>query len=291
MTKLASGVSQDPLAYSELLPLLGCPDCRCALEAAGARLRCPRCSLELSIDDGILSALPQKTAPPKDVRYEHPEYQRYLKVRGDAREYFCEEGGLKGAIQSSGHRLIEKFLAAHPAAGPVVDVGCGYGHHDYAADPGSLVGVEIDPDALAVTRRRFPAARLIRGDCYRLPFQDGALPRCISIYNLEHLYRLEMALDEIHRVLRKPDGLLVASIPTEGGLFWNSGRAVTSARHFKRVYGLDYSIIIGIEHCNTARRVLREVAQRFEILESSFYPLKIPSIDFNFTVTFVARPR
>jgi SAM-dependent methyltransferase len=136
--------------------------------------------------------MPQQSLPRSEV-YSHPEYLRFLKIMAEVREYFYEGKGFKAAVQNSGHRVIEEFLSKHiPVTTPVVDLGCGHGaHYEFVKDPRTVVGLEIDIEALKVIHKKWPAARVIHGDCYKLPFRDGVLPRVISVYNLEHIYYLE----------------------------------------------------------------------------------------------------
>jgi ubiquinone/menaquinone biosynthesis C-methylase UbiE len=109
-------------------------------------------------------------------------------------------------------------LAALRAGQRVLDVGCGTGnllrstgkrHRDV-----DLVGLDPDPKALAVARRKTRRAgltvQLDRGFAQELPYADGSFDRVFSSLMLHHLDTpsKDALLAEVRRILR-PDGVLV----------------------------------------------------------------------------------
>ena len=61
---------------------------------------------------------------------------------------------------------------------------------------------------------------------------------------MEHVYELDSYVKELKRVL-KPGGLLVGSVPTEGGIAWGIGRYLTSRRYVRKNMSFDYDKING----------------------------------------------
>ncbi len=101
----------------------------------------------------------------------------------------------------------------------VLDLGCGEGRHVHALalTPGvEAVGLDADGPSLAKAADGLESLGatgvLIRGDAYRLPFDDGAFDAVLCCEVLEHLADVDGALTEIVRVL-KPGGRLAVSVP------------------------------------------------------------------------------
>jgi SAM-dependent methyltransferase len=104
----------------------------------------------------------------------------------------------------------------------VLDLGCGEGRHVHAFHlaPGvQTVGLDADGPSLAKAAAGVEmlgagkeGTLLIRGDAYRLPFDDGAFDVVVCSEVLEHLGEVDAALAEIGRVL-KSGGRLAVSVP------------------------------------------------------------------------------
>jgi SAM-dependent methyltransferase len=116
----------------------------------------------------------------------------------------------------------------------VLDLGCGDGRHARATRLRSRIGIvaldirqtEVVTAAKSLREMEdeaavFPAAGdagpwlAVRGDAYRLPFDDETFDCVIAAEVLEHLHDDERAMAEIHRVL-KPGGEVVVSVPRFG---------------------------------------------------------------------------
>jgi SAM-dependent methyltransferase len=141
---------------------------------------------------------------------------------------------------------------------------------------------------IPLQRRRIACreALLPRGASSALPFDPAAFDVIVAFYSLEHMHPLPPHLDELVRVLR-PGGLLVGAIPAEGGLAWGTGRYLTTRRWFKKHTSIDPDKIICWEHPNFAGSILRELDRRLRQQHLSFWPLRLPALDFNLVARFV----
>ena len=123
----------------------------------------------------------------------------------------------RGSLIEAEHELRYRWCAPAAAGREVLDAGCGVGWGTAllaAAGPARLVGLDIDEDALAEAgeRTRGLNVELRRGDLLRLPFGDRSFDLVTCFEAIEHVSDPDVALDELHRVLR-PDGVLLISTP------------------------------------------------------------------------------
>ncbi|MFM9059876.1 MAG: class I SAM-dependent methyltransferase [Planctomycetaceae bacterium] len=102
----------------------------------------------------------------------------------------------------------------HPDAAPgggapvCVDLACGTGDVAFALarryPQGTVRGVDLTPEMLTIarSRNRFPNVTLELGDMHQLPFPSGSVDVVTGSYALRNAPALDVALREIHRVLR-----------------------------------------------------------------------------------------
>ena len=116
-----------------------------------------------------------------------------------------------------------------------------------------------------------------------LSFPAHYFDRVIAIHVLEHLPNLPAALKEIHRVLN-PSGRLDVVIPCEGGLAYGLARRISAQRIFEKRYRVPYDWFVRSEHINQAAEILQELHQYFKRENSRYFPLLLPSVNFNLAI-------
>jgi SAM-dependent methyltransferase len=111
----------------------------------------------------------------------------------------------------------------------VLDLGCGFGRHAFAAGRlgAHVVALDRADTELKEVRNTFGAmavagevtddacAGTVQGDATALPFADAAFDRVIASEVLEHVIDDAHALGELARVLR-PGGVLAVTVPASG---------------------------------------------------------------------------
>src|SRR6188472_1217200 len=202
-------------------------------------------------------------------------------------EYLPTRGGF---VERFNHRYP---LRAGNTTGRTLEIGAGRGAHLAYEDleQQEYHAVELVPELADAIGERFPSVETIVGDCQaRLPFEDGFFDRVLAIHVLEHLPNLPGALDEVRRLLA-PDGRFVAVIPCEGGFGYSLARRFTSKRLFEREFGRDYDWFIRFEHINLPWEIEGELEKRFEVVETRYFPLRIPSVRLNLIIGLTMRPR
>jgi SAM-dependent methyltransferase len=119
-------------------------------------------------------------------------------------------------------RLIADFAAALQCLAPepsdvVLDLGAGSCWVSQWLESLGLrtVSVDISEDMLRIGRERLRGGRLVAGDLEALPLVAGSIDKAICMNALHHLPNPEIAVAELHRVLR-PNGAVVFSEPGLG---------------------------------------------------------------------------
>ncbi|MDA8359970.1 MAG: class I SAM-dependent methyltransferase [Actinomycetota bacterium] len=112
----------------------------------------------------------------------------------------------------------------------LLDLGCGFGRHAFAAARrgAAVVALDAGADEVAGVRATFGAmvdageldpassrAGVVQGDALHLPFPDGAFDRVIASEVLEHIPDDTGAMAELARVLR-PGGTMAVTVPRCG---------------------------------------------------------------------------
>jgi 2-polyprenyl-3-methyl-5-hydroxy-6-metoxy-1,4-benzoquinol methylase len=132
--------------------------------------------------------------------------------------YATQHAGIggSGAMHLIYRRDIRPLLPPSPAAGPVIDLGCGQGElvRCLAADGYHAVGVDVSPEQVALAH----AAGLtqVRLGDYRDQLREfaGTLAAVTACDFLEHLTKPEVleAFDHVAAALR-PGGAFIARVP------------------------------------------------------------------------------
>ena len=203
--------------------------------------------------------------------------------------------GIGTAVNDAGYRVMSRVDLSGKR---VLEIGPGDIRHTafWQGKPDEYWLIDIQSGMLEQAKHKLGTAnvpfqsRLVqRGEA--LPLPDASIDVVVSFYSLEHIYPLAPYLEEIDRVLA-PGGKLIGAIPTEGGLAWGTGRALTSRRWLKKHTRLDPDKIICWEHPNFADEIVAQLDRRFEQVHTGFWPLPgLPLLDFNLIIHFVYHKR
>ena len=100
--------------------------------------------------------------------------------------------------------------------GRLLDVGCASGKdlEPFIETGWNVTGVEFNPDAASVTRRRY-GIKVLVGEFEQVPFGDERFDVVRFSHTLEHLPSPTRALEKVYRLLQ-PGGLLWIEVPNAG---------------------------------------------------------------------------
>jgi ubiquinone/menaquinone biosynthesis C-methylase UbiE len=147
-------------------------------------------------------------------------------------------------------RIILKALAQYKPQGILVDIGCGPGY--LAAQisrrfPGlRVIGVDISDQMLTMAKHNWSSPsyqnlEFLVGDAQQLPFVDGAVDFAVSSLSLHHWGNAEIALKEVHRILRPGGQFLLFDLRRDGPRFFyyalRLGQALLAPAAIRRTNG------------------------------------------------------
>ncbi len=134
-------------------------------------------------------------------------------------------------------RLVVRELAGLPDGAVVVDLGCGSGalleRIAQAVPKATLIGIDMEPQALALATRRLPTAQFVRADLdagLRPAELNGVASAVVCSEVLEHLERPEDALVLANEILRQ-GGLLIVTVPS--GPMNAFDRSIGHRKHYR----------------------------------------------------------
>lgn len=179
--------------------------------------------------------------------------------------------------QQLSRRLSSAFALAQIEPGMrVLDVGCGRGEilRHAAARGADAFGIDYAAVAVALSQQVIEGidgatpgrTAVSQADAKHLPFPTGAFDRVLMFDVVEHLYpwELDVALREIHRVL-KPDGrFIVHTAPN----VWYDRYAYPLVRFFRTALGQ------GAAYPKNPRNFLVEVNEHVHVNEQSMWSMR-----------------
>lgn len=203
------------------------------------------------------------------------------------------ENNIHNTILNSGYKTLEK----QRISGNILEIGPGFIPHLKYWDYSKVYNYtlldsrkkNIDISSEILNKKKITNDYILGHTPETLSnVKDNSLDCILAFNTLEHLRNIESYVKEFLRIL-KPDGLLIGSIPTEGGLAWGTGRYFTTYQWFKKNTNIDFYKIICWEHVNFCDTIINLLNKELKIVRYKFYPLTIPIIDINLSYNFIYR--
>ncbi|MGY1708169.1 class I SAM-dependent methyltransferase [Geodermatophilus sp. SYSU D00758] len=192
------------------------------------------------------------------------------------------------------HRAMERRFNGADRFPEVLEVGGNRGEHvpyvRHSYDRYLLTDLRrpVVLEALESDARIEPQAC----DVTRMSFESGRFDRVISTCLLHHVGSPLDALSEMRRVARPAGGVVTILVPTDPGLAYRAGRALTSVRAArKRGIATMQELVHAIDHRNHFRSVYTQVRHVFrgDDVTVDWYPWRAPSVELNAFVVIHAR--
>ncbi|WAX56015.1 class I SAM-dependent methyltransferase [Jatrophihabitans cynanchi] len=188
------------------------------------------------------------------------------------------------------HRAMERRYGPQASFPRVLEVGGNRGEHipfvrhqftDYLVTD---LRLPVLPDQLSADSR----IRAEACDVLSIPQRDGTFDRVIATCLLHHVDSPLMAAREMRRVVR-PGGQITILLPTDPGLAYRVGKAVTSGRAARRAgLGDRYKLIGAIDHRNHFQSIKEQLRYAFrpDTVGVDWYPFRLPSMSLNAFAVF-----
>lgn len=229
-----------------------------------------------------------KTFPPLSAEQEA--------IRDDFMRLWHEELPKKyQVVDTFGHRFVVNDAPAGFAR--TLEIGAGLGEHLHyerltPEQESGYHALDLRQNMIDELAKAFPRIHGFVGDCQaRLDFPDGHFDRIVAIHVLEHLPDLPKAVDEMHRLIAKPGGVLSVVIPCEGSLAYSLARRISAQRLFEKRYKQSYSWFIEREHINRPAEIMEELSRRFTLGTRRFFPFPVPALFCNLCIGMSLSPR
>ena len=123
--------------------------------------------------------------------------------------------------------------------------GEGYGSYHLSKVAESVIGVDIDAEAVSHAQRTYSSKSNLYyhvGSCSAIPLPDNSIDVVTSFETIEHHNEHEEMMIEIKRVL-KPNGLLIISSPNK--LVYSDNTGDVNPFHVKELYLNEFSDLLG----------------------------------------------
>ena len=146
----------------------------------------------------------------KDLSGDILKSSPYDKKRSDEWSEWVESNEAEASREKEIYPIIRNWLGKNNPSS-VVEVGCGQGIISKQFDS-AIKYTGIDPSDTLISRANQLYASenhiFIKGDAYKLPFEDASTEAVLSVWVWSHLQDLRLAAREMARVL-KPNGVFL----------------------------------------------------------------------------------
>jgi SAM-dependent methyltransferase len=150
---------------------------------------------------------------------------------------------------------------------------------------------DLRPPEVSDAVRANPRIELGICDVTRMPYESGRFDRVISTCVLHHVDSPLVAAAEMRRVAVPGTGRVTVFVPTDPGLAYRVGKALTSGRAARKQGIVErHRLVNAIDHRNHIRAILTQLRHAFREDEVcvDWFPWRMPSVELNAFVVFHA---
>ena len=204
----------------------------------------------------------------KDWKYWQKEYHNFYSA--------TQKKGIGQLVNNQGYKILKNINFQDKK---VLEIGPGSLYHlkYFSGIPEKFLLADIDYDFLKTSMDKLEnlnintELHLVKDrNNLEIDIDKNSIDYILTFYSLEHLYELEQNILEYKKFL-KPGGLIIGTVPCEGGLAWGLGRFLTSRRWMKKNTTIDPDKIICWEHPQYISSIKTILDKNFTKVKNSSY--------------------
>ncbi len=207
-----------------------------------------------------------------------------------------QKSGIGNYINNSGYKILKNIDFKNKT---VLEIGPGSLFHlkYFKNKPDKYILVDIDENFLLTSQNKLENLG-IATEVFKLPdrnlvnlnIEKNSIDIVLTFYSLEHLYELESNILDYKNLL-KEGGLIVGSVPCEGGLAWGVGRFLTSRRWMLKNSSIPPDKIICWEHPQFVNNIKLTLDDYFLKIKNVFFPFYLKIGDINLIFSFIYKKK
>ena len=206
-----------------------------------------------------------------------------------------QKKGVGNFVNNSGYKILKKINVTNKT---ILEIGPGSMYHlkYLQGTPKNYIIADVDKFFLQKSKTKLDDQNITNESIHIVDrnssdiegIEKNSIDVILTFFSLEHLYNLKENLISYNQYLSE-GGIIVGTVPCEGGLAWGFGRMLTSRRWMKKNTNIDPDKIICWEHPNFIDLILEGLDKRFENVYKSQFPFYFPLADINLITRFIYR--
>lgn len=226
------------------------------------------------------------------VNTKDKDWIEWLKIYND---FYAEtqKKGVGSFVNNSGYKILKEVDVTNKT---ILEIGPGSMHHlkYLIGTPKKYIIADVQKFFLQNSKTKLDNKNITNESIYISDrnsseidgIEKNSIDIIVTFYSLEHLYKLKDNLLSYNQYLTE-GGMIVGTVPCEGGLAWGFGRMLTSRRWMKKNTNIDPDKIICWEHPNFVSDIKFHLDNIFKLKKQKFFPFNITNGDFNLLFSFI----
>ena len=204
-----------------------------------------------------------------------------------------QKKGVGNFVNNSGYKILKKINVTNKT---ILEIGPGSMYHlkYLQGTPKNYIIADVDKFFLQKSKTKLDDQNITNESIHIVDrnssdiegIEKNSIDVILTFFSLEHLYNLKENLISYNQYLSE-GGIIVGTVPCEGGLAWGFGRMLTSRRWMKKNTNIDPDKIICWEHPNFVSNIKFHLDNIFSLQKQNFFPIKIINGDFNLLFSFI----